>query len=63
MSIEEAMKKLERLKAVHIVVGKDEGIQVHRKLSGLNKETKTLIEVFDMDENKILPEVDTEKFK
>src|SRR5574341_82649 len=63
MSIEEAMKTLERLKAVHIVVGKDEGIQVHRKLSGLNKETRILIEVFGMDENKILPEVDTEKFK
>jgi len=63
ISIEEAMKTLERLKAVHIVVGKDEGVQVHRKLSGLNKETRTLIEVFGMAENKILPEVDTEKFK
>jgi len=63
VSIEEAMKTLERLKAVHIVVGKDEGVQVHRKLSGLNKETRTLIDVFGMAENKILPEVDTEKFK
>ncbi len=63
VSIEEAMKTLERLKAVYIVVGKDEGIQVHRKLSGLNKETRTLIEVFGMADNKILPEVDTEKFK
>lgn len=63
VSIEEAMKTLERLKAVHIVVGKDEGIQVYRKLSGLNKETRTLIEVFGMADNKILPEVDTEKFK
>jgi len=63
VSIEEAMKTLERLKAVHIVVGKDEGIQVHRKLGGLNIETRTLIEVFGMAENKILPEVDTEKFK
>ncbi|MFZ2410940.1 MAG: IS1634 family transposase [Candidatus Methanoperedens sp.] len=63
VSIEEAMKTLERLKAVHIVVGKDEGIQVHRKLSGLNKETRTLIEVFGMANNKVLPEVDTENFK
>ncbi len=54
VSIEEAMKTLERLKAVYIVVGKDEGIQVHRKLSGLNKET-TLIEVFGRADNKILP--------
>ena len=63
ISIEEAMKTLERLNAVHIVVGKEEGVQVHRKLSGLNKETRTLIEVFGMAENKILPEVETEKFK
>ncbi len=63
VSIEEAMKTLERLKAVHIVVGKDEGIQVHRKLSGLNKKARTLIEVFGMANNKILPEVDTKKFK
>jgi hypothetical protein len=63
MSIEEAMKTLNRLKAVHIVIGNDEGIKVHRELSGLNKETRTLIEVFGMADNKILPEVDTEKFK
>src|SRR3990170_1771519 len=63
VSIEEAMKTLERLKAVHIAVGKEGGVQVYRKLSGLNKETRTLIEVFGMAENKILPEVDTEKFK
>jgi transposase len=63
VSIEEAMKTLEQLKAVHIVVGKDEGIQVHRRLGGLNKETRTLIEVFGMANNKVLPEVDTEKFK
>jgi transposase len=63
VSIEEAMKTLERLKAVHIAVGNEGGIQVYRKLSGLNKETRTLIEVFGMAENKILPEVDTEKFK
>ena len=63
MSIEEAMKTLERLKAVHIVVGKDEGIQVHRKLGGLDGETRMLIEVFDMVENEKFPEVDSEKFK
>src|SRR3989337_2683837 len=63
VSIEEAMKTLERLKAVHIAVRKEGGEQVYRKLSGLNKETRTLIEVFGMAENKILPEVDTEKFK
>ena len=63
ISIEEAMKTLERLKAVHIAVGKEGGVQVYRKLSGLNKETRTLIEVFGMADNKILPEVDTEKFK
>jgi transposase len=62
-SIEEAMKTLERLKAVHIAVGKEGEVQVYRKLSGLNKETRTLIEVFGMADNKILPEVDTEKFK
>jgi transposase len=62
-SIEEAMRTLERLKAAHIVVGRGEGIQVHRKLSGLNDETRTLIEVFGMVENKMLSEVDTEKFK
>lgn len=35
MSIEEAMKTLERLKAVHIAVGKDGEIHVHRKLTRL----------------------------
>ena len=63
MSIEEAMKILERLKAVHILVGKDEGIQVHRRLSGLDDEMRTLIHVFGMAETEKLPEVDTEKFK
>jgi len=33
------------------------------KINKLNKETRTLIEVFGMTENKILPEVDTENFK
>lgn len=63
MSVEEAMKTLERLKAVHIVVGKDEGIQVHRKLTRLDSKARTLIEVFKMAENEKLPEVDTENFK
>jgi transposase len=63
VNIEEAMKTLERLRAVHIAVGTEGGVQVYRKLSGLNKETRTLIEVFGMEDNKILPEVDTKKFK
>ncbi len=57
------MKTLERLKAVHIMVGIDKGIQVYRKLSGLNNETRTLIHVFGMAENEKLPEVDSERFK
>jgi transposase len=63
MSVEEAMKTLERLKAVHLVVKKDEEIQVLRKLSGLDDETRVLVEVFNMAENEKFPEVDTEKFK
>jgi predicted subunit of tRNA(5-methylaminomethyl-2-thiouridylate) methyltransferase len=63
ISIEGAMKTLERLIAVHIIVGKKEGVQVHRRLSGVNKETRTLIEDFGMAYNKIFPEVETEKFK
>jgi transposase len=63
MSIEEAMKTLERLKAVYIVVGKDEGVQVHRKLSGLNGENRILIEVFNSVDDEKFPEVDSEKFK
>lgn len=58
MSIEEAMRALERLKAVHIAVGKEGEIQVYRKLSALNGKTRTLIEVFNMAENKKLPEVE-----
>jgi hypothetical protein len=57
------MKTLERLKAVHLVVKKDEEIQVLRKLSGLDDETRVLVEVFNMAENEKFPEVDTEKFK
>lgn len=63
MSVEEAMKTLERIKAVHIVVKKDEGIQVLRKLSSLDSETRILVEVFNMAEDKKFSEVDTEKLK
>ncbi len=63
MSVEEAMKTLERLKAVHIVVNKDEGIQVLRKLTGLDSETRILVEIFNMAANEKFPEVDTEEFK
>ncbi len=52
------MRILERLKAVHIVIGKDEGIQVHRKLREFDDETRTLVEVFNMAENGKLPEVE-----
>jgi hypothetical protein len=38
------MRTLERLKAVHIVVGKDEGIRVHRKLARLDSKARTLID-------------------
>ena len=62
-SIEKAMKTLERLKAVHIVVGKDKELQVHRKLGGLDGETRLLIEIFNMAENEEFREVDTESFK
>jgi|GEM_PF-3007518 len=63
MSVEEAMKSLERLKAVHIVVKKDEGVQVLRKLTGLDSETRTLVDIFNMVETEKFPEVDTENFK
>ncbi|HAW51352.1 MAG TPA: IS1634 family transposase [Flavobacteriales bacterium] len=57
MSVEEAMKTLERLKAVHIAVGNEGNVEVYRKLSGLNGETRTLVEVFNMSENGKFPEV------
>jgi transposase len=63
MSIEEAMRTLERLKAVNITIGQEGEIQVYRKLSALDGKTRTLIEVFNMAENEKLPEVETEKFK
>jgi len=52
------MKTLERLKAVHIAVGNEGGVQVYRKLSGLNSETRILVEVFNMSEDGKLPEVE-----
>jgi hypothetical protein len=42
---------------------KDEGIQVHRKLTGLDSETRILVEIFNMAANESFSEVDTEKFK
>lgn len=57
-SVEEAMKTLERLKAVHIAVGNEGEVEVYRKLSGLNGETRTLVEVFNMGEDGKLPEVE-----
>ncbi|MBU4319911.1 MAG: IS1634 family transposase [Nitrospinae bacterium] len=63
MSVEKAMKTLERLKAVHIVVEKDEGIQVHRKLTRIDDDIRTLVEIFNLAENEKFPEVETEKFK
>ena len=59
MSIDEAMKALEQLKAVQIVVGKDEEVQVHRKLGGVNEDTRILIDVFNMGDNGKLPLVGT----
>ncbi|MCJ7746720.1 MAG: IS1634 family transposase [Desulfobacterales bacterium] len=59
MSIDEAMKALEQLKAVQIVVGKNEEVQVHRKLGGVNEDTRILIDVFNMEDNGELPLVGT----
>ena len=59
MSIDEAMKALEQLKAVQIVVGKNEEVQVHRKLGGVNEDTRILIDVFNMEDNGKLPLVGT----
>ncbi|MBU4373623.1 MAG: hypothetical protein KKD69_07205 [Euryarchaeota archaeon] len=56
------MKILERLKAVHIVVEKDEGIQVHRKLTRIDGDMRTLVEIFNLAENEKFPEVDSEEF-
>ena len=58
MSVENAMKTLERLKAVHIVVGTGAEIEVHKKLSGLDSETRTLVEIFSMADGDKLPDVE-----
>ena len=52
------MRTLERLKAVHIVVGTGDEIEVHRKLSGLDCETRTLVEMFSMADGGKLPDVE-----
>ncbi len=52
------MGTLERLRAVQIVVGKDGEIQVQRKLTKVDTETRTLIEVFNMEDNNKLPEIE-----
>jgi len=57
-SIEDAMRMLERLKAVHIAVGKDGEIQVYRKLRNIDGELRNLVEVFKLSENEKFPEVD-----
>lgn len=57
-SIEDAMRMLERLKAVHIAVGKDGEIQVYRKLRNIDGELRKLVEVFKLSENEKFPEVD-----
>jgi hypothetical protein len=58
MSVENAMRTLERLKAVHIVVGKGDEIEVHKKLSGLDGETRMLVEMFSMADGDKLPGVE-----
>jgi transposase len=57
-SIEDAMRMLERLKVVHIAVGKDGEIQVYRKLRNIDGELRNLVEVFKLSENEKFPEVD-----
>jgi len=57
-SIEDAMRMLKRLKAVHIAVGKDGEIQVYRKLRNIDGELRNLVEVFQLSENEKFPEVD-----
>jgi len=58
MSVENAMRTLERLKAVDIVVGTGDEIEIHRKLSGLDCETRTLVEMFSMADDGKLPDVE-----
>ncbi len=57
-SIEDAMRMLERIKAVHIAVGKDGEIQVYRKLRNVEGEVRKLVEVFKLSDNEKFPDVD-----
>ncbi|TFH38814.1 MAG: IS1634 family transposase [ANME-2 cluster archaeon] len=57
-SIEDAMRMLERLKAVHIAIGKDDEIQVYRKLRNIDGELRKLVDVFKLSDNEKFPEVD-----
>ncbi|MCX6672174.1 MAG: transposase, partial [Methanothrix sp.] len=58
MSVDDAMAVLERLKEVEIVIGNGDEIEVRRKLGGVNSESRTLIDVFNMATNGILPGVE-----
>jgi hypothetical protein len=58
MNVDDAMTALERLKEVEIVIGKGDVIEVRRKLGGVNNESRTLIDVFNMATNGILPGVE-----
>jgi hypothetical protein len=58
MSIEEAMRSLERLRAVQIIVKSEKEIQVQRKLTQMDSEIRTLIEVFNMGDYNKLPDVE-----
>jgi transposase len=58
LSIEEAMKTLDGLKAIQIVVKSEKEIQVQRKLTKIDAETRTLIEVFNMGDSNKLPYVE-----
>jgi transposase len=58
MSIEEAMRTLKRLRAVQILVKSEKEIQVQRKLTQIDSEIRTLIEVFNMGDCNKLPYVE-----
>jgi transposase len=58
MSIEEAMRSLERLRAVQIIVKSGKEIQVQRKLTQMDSEIRTLIDVFNMGDYNKLPDVE-----
>lgn len=61
MSVEEAMRTLEQLKAVHISVGKDGEVQVYRKLAGCDDKARTIIEIFDMGDDELLRDANIER--